>query len=185
MIRFVHPQAQCAPWYYLRAVSNSLREKAAAGPLALAPAAAALSALKTVGRSSVVRMHALCGFSCTPTSDPQLDQAESAARRGASQRHELVLYRRHQPARAHAVVPHHCPVFVGPTRPDFAASLGTNPQKGATVPPLLLGAIVKQESMAPPLYYLTHSSKSRTSSSKRTVPTKVGPRGVRPGDLFV
>eukprot|EP00964_Phaeocystis_antarctica_P164287 scaffold142111_cov133-Phaeocystis_antarctica.AAC.1 len=109
----------------------------------------------------------------------------SAARRGASQRHELVLYRRHQPARAHAVVPHHCPVFVGPTRPDFAASLGTNPQKGATVPPLLLGAIVKQESMAPPLCYLTHSSKSRTSSSKRTVPTKVGPRGVRPRDLFV
>ena len=123
--------------------------------MALAPAAAALSALKTVGRSSVVRMHALCGFSCTPTSDPQLDQAESAARRGASQRHELVLYRRHQPARAHAVVPHYCPIFVGPTS-RLRRVLRENPQKEATVPPLSLGAIVKQESMAPPLYYLTH-----------------------------
>eukprot|EP00964_Phaeocystis_antarctica_P023856 scaffold13344_cov64-Phaeocystis_antarctica.AAC.5 len=34
--------------------------------------------------------------------------------------------------------------------------------------------------MAPPLCYLTHSSKSRTSSSKRTVPTDVDPRGKRP-----
>ena len=44
----------------------------------------------------------------------------------------------------------------------FCRVLGDNPQKGPTVPPLSLGAIVKQESMAPPLCYLTHSSKSRS-----------------------
>ena len=76
-------------------------------------------------------------------------------RRGMSQRHELVLCRRHQPARAQAVVPHHCPIFVGPTS-RLRRVLRDNPQKEATVPPLSLGAIVKQESMAPPLCYLTH-----------------------------
>ena len=101
-------------------------------------------------------------------------------RRGMSQRHELVLCRRHQPARAQAVVPHHCPIFVGPTRPDFAASSGRILKRGPQCPPLSLGAIVKQESMAPPLCYLTQSSRSRSSSSRRTVPTEVYPRGVRP-----
>ena len=106
-----------------------------------------------------------------PTSDPQLGEAESAARRGASQRHELVLYRRHQPAFAQAVVPHHCPVFVGPTS-RLRRVLRDNPQKGATVPPLSLGAIVKQESMAPPLCYLTHSSKSRSWFRRKSTQRK-------------
>ena len=57
-------------------------------------------------------------------------------RRGMSQRHELVLCRRHQPARAQAVVPHHCPIFVGPTS-RLRRVLRDNPQKEATVPALV------------------------------------------------
>ena len=123
-------------------------------------------------------MHAPCGFSCTPDQPPihswtkQSRRPDAARASGTSSFCTVGIS---PPVRPHAVVPHHCQVFVGPTS-QLRRVLRHNPQKEATVPPLSLGAIVKQESTTPPLCYLTQSSKSRSSSSKRTVPTEVDPK---------